>query len=157
MIRSLPSECKVVQLKSPTTTSSAITTRYVSLKNALKAWIVVNLTQAVGHATPLTPRRATDVAGSGAANLAGNVLIWACEDTVLGEIAPVPAAGSYTVASDIKNKQVIFEVDPAALGEGFDCLALLIGASAQITNFASVDVYLLSRYQQATPPSALAD
>jgi hypothetical protein len=157
MIRSLPSECKVVQLKSPTTTNTAITTRYVSLKNTIKAWLVVNLTQAVGHATPLTPRRATDVSGSGAANLTGNAPIWACEDCAVGEIAPVPAAGSYTVVNDIKNKQVIFEIDPAALGEGFDCLALLIGASTQATNFVSADVYLASRYPQATPPSALAD
>ncbi|KKM13619.1 hypothetical protein LCGC14_1714370, partial [marine sediment metagenome] len=42
----LPENCKIVQLASPETTNGAKTSDVISLKNAHKVWIVVELTQA---------------------------------------------------------------------------------------------------------------
>ena len=52
----IPEGCFPVSLTKPVTTNGGVTTDYVSLKNAVvQAWIVVHLTQAVGHATAFSP------------------------------------------------------------------------------------------------------
>lgn len=45
---------KVVQTVEPKTTNATITGAYVSLKNVIRGAVVVNLTQAVGHATVIS-------------------------------------------------------------------------------------------------------
>ena len=44
----IPEGCFPVSLTKPVTTNGGVTTDYVSLKNAVQAWIVVHLTQAAG-------------------------------------------------------------------------------------------------------------
>lgn len=71
---------KVVQAVEPKTTNAAITGAYVSLKNVNTATIIVNLTQAVGHATVVSLYQAQDVSRTGAKALSNNVPVWANED-----------------------------------------------------------------------------
>ena len=67
---SLPEQTKIVDATAgPVTTNGGVTADYVSVKNAGRLYIVCNLTQAVSHATALTPKRATAVAGTGVAAL----------------------------------------------------------------------------------------
>lgn len=144
----------------PVTTNGGVTADYVTLKNALKAWIVVQLTQAVGHATLLSPRQATAVAGTAVKVLANAVRIWANEDTAASDtLVEQTAAVNYTVTNDVKKKLVIFEIDPDDLdvAGGFDCLNLLVGDSSQATNFISATFWIASRYKQANPPAAITD
>jgi hypothetical protein len=65
---------------------------------------------------------------------------------------------SYTTDAGVKNKIVVFQIDPATLdiANGFDCIVVKTGAS-NVANITQA-VYLLDeRYQQATPPTAIAD
>lgn len=149
---------KIVQGLSPVTTNGGVTADYVSLKNAKKATIVVNLTQAVGDATTLTVNKATAVDGTGATAITVAQPILANEDVGASDTLVKQTDGvGYTVAADVKNKQVVIEIDPASLGEGFDVITLVVGDSGQATNFVSVDYYLEAKYAQATPPSAIVD
>ena len=144
----------------PVTTNGGVTGDYVTLKNAHRAWIVVQLTQAVGHATALTPKQASAVAGTGVKNLSVACRIWANEDTVASDtLVEQTAATSYTVTNDIKKKIVIFEIDPEDfdVAGGFDVLGLAVADSSQATDFVSATYWLANRYLQATPPAAITD
>lgn len=154
---SLPTKCKMVQLVNPKTTNASITSDAISLKNAIKAWIVIEYTQAAGHATTPTLRQATDVAiGTNAAGPTAR--IWANEDTAATDtLVAQTAAASYAVAADVKNKQVVFEIDPATLTDGYPCIYFTQATSSQATNFMSATAYILTNFQQATPPSAIVD
>ena len=151
---------KVVQAVEPKTTNTAITGAYVSLKNVNTVAVIVNFTQAVGHATVISLYQAQDVSGTGAKILSNNVPVWANEDVSLGDSLIRKADGvSYTVANTAKNKQVVFHIDPAKLdvNDGFTCLNVRIGASTQATNFASAEYILDSKYAGDVPPSVVVD
>lgn len=163
MITNLPENFKIVQLKNPATTNGGWTSGYVSLKNAKKVTFLVNMTQAVGHATALTPKQATAVAGTSAKGLTNACEIWANEDTAASDaLVRQTAATSYTVSADVKNKTIIFEIEPSICMDinastPFDCVALTSADSSQATNFASVTAIIEMRYKQATPPTAVTD
>jgi hypothetical protein len=156
---SLPQNFKIVQLFKPQTTNASLTSQVFTLKNAHKAWAVFDFTQAVGHATTPTLIQATSIAGS--TNKAGPTCnIWsnlatATTDTLVARTA----AASYAVTTATGGMQVVFEIDPSGfdVANGYDCAYFTIATSSQATNFVSAAVYLLARYQQATPPSAILD
>lgn len=151
---------KVVQAVEPKTTNTAITGAYVSLKNVNTATVIVNLTQAVGHATVISLYQAQDVSGTGAKVLSNNVPVWANEDVSSVDSLIRKADGvSYTVANTAKNKQVVFHIDPAKLdvNDGFTCLNVRIGASTQATNFSSAEYILDSKYSGDVPSSVVVD
>jgi len=156
----LPENLKIVQLASPETTNGGKTSDCISLRDALRCWIVVELTQAVGHATLLTPQQCTGILPAGAKALSQNTPIWANEDCGASDtLVAQTAAKNFTVAATIKDKQVVFQIDPAALDQagGFDCVQIVAADSSQATNFWSVTAYLQNRYPQATPPTAITD
>ena len=158
---SIPQTFKVVDATAgPVTTDGGVTSDYVSLKNALKAWVVVQFTQAVGHATSVAIRQASAVAGTSVKAITVAVPIWANEDTAASDtLEAQTAAVSYAVTNDVKKKMVIFEIDPATLdlANGFDCLNFTVSDSSQATNFVSGMFFLWERYQGTTPPAAITD
>ncbi len=153
----LASRNKIVQLSWPATTNGGITSDVVSLKNAIRATVLVSVNQAVGHATVFAVRQATDVAAG--TNAAGPLcLIWSNEDVAATDTLVVQtAAASYTVTNDIKKKFIVFEVDPATLTDGYDCIYVTSSDSSQATNFANIEVLIHTNYQKATPPAAITD
>ena len=157
MTISLPTRFKIVTLFAPKTTNQALTSQVISLKLAVRAWLVLNFTQAVGFASTPTLKQATDIAAG--TNAAGpSSRIWANEDVAATDTLVAQTAGaSYAVAADVKNKLVIFEIDPATLTDGYDCIYLTIATSSQATNFVSGEAYLQTNFAQATPPSAILD
>jgi hypothetical protein len=153
---SLPEQFKIVQGYVGQGTTAQVTTDAVSLKNALKAWIVVNLDTTASSACLVTPMRATDVALTGGVVLATAVPIWvntsvAATDTLVAATAAV----NYTTAADASYKQLIFEIDPADIG-AFDCIYMTLGALAA-TEALCVEFFIETRYAQATPPAAITD
>lgn len=137
-----------------------MTSDYVTLKNAITATVIVNLAQTVGHSTQISLYQAQDVEGTGVKPLVNNVPILANEDVSVSDKLVRQSDGvSYTVANTAKNKQVIFHVDPAKLdvNNGFCCLSVRLGASAQATNFASGEFILESKYSQEDLPPAVID
>jgi len=157
MKTNLPFSHKIVQLVNPKTTNGGVTSDVVSLKNAIKATIFIDVTQAVGHATAFSLKQATDVAAG--TNAAGPTSkIWANEDVATSDtLVAQTAAASYTVTADVKNKQIVIEVDPASLTDGYDCIYITAADSSQATNLMSASVFIETNYQRATPPAAITD
>jgi len=142
------------------TTNGGVTSDYVSLKNVQKAFIILQLTQAVGHATVIAIRQALTVAGGSVKAIVGTPEWWENEDTAASDaLVKQTAAVSLTMAADIKKKLVICEIDPALLdlANSFDCLNFTVSDSSEATNFVSATFVLLNRYQQSTPPVAITD
>lgn len=152
---------KIVQGIQPRTTNAGFSSDWVSLKNVNKAYVVVNLTQAVGHATAFTLAQATAVAGTGTKAVSNNVPIWANEDCVATDsLARQTDAKAYTVTADVKNKMIVFEIDPATAmdtANNFDCIGLTVADSSQATNIASVEFYLDMKYQEDLSPAVITD
>ena len=160
MITTLVEKFKVVQAVEPKTTNAAIVGDYASLKNVINATVIVNLTQAVAHATVVTLYQAKDVSGAEAKTFALDVPIWANEDTSSGDALVRQNNGvSYQVSNTAKNKQIVFHIDPSKLdiNNGFTCLNVRIGASTQATNFASAEYILDSKYAGDVPSSVVVD
>ena len=145
----IPEKYMIVNGITPTTTNSATTCDYISMKNVIRAYIVVTLTQAAAHATGIDPVQATAVDGTGAKAFAKVLPIWSNEDvaTIDTQVAQT-AAVTYDVTADIKNKIVIFQIDAESLDvdNSFDCLGCLLDASSEATNFVSVNYILEMRY-----------
>lgn len=141
-----------VSMIKPTTTNTEITTDYLSLKNVVRAWIVVHLTQAVGHATLITPKRATAVDGTGAAVLTNVVPIWYGNVTTsTSALTRQTDAVNYTMGGSVTGDvYVIFQIDPENLGSTYDVLGLVIAASSQATNFAEVTCWVQPKFPAKT-------
>jgi hypothetical protein len=160
MIRNLTEYFKVVSGTTPVTTNGGVTGDYVSLKNCNKAWIVCKLTQAAAHATVLSPKQATAVAGTGVKVFANTLKINANEDVSASDtLAAQTAAVNYTVTADIANKVVVFEIDPSDLdtANDFDCITLVASDSSEATDFIDVTYYLDMKYKEDVPPAAITD
>ncbi len=153
----IPTTFKKVVAFAPKTTNAALTSQVVSLKNAIRATLTLTFTNAVGFASVPTIKQATDIAA--ATNAAGPTCrIWANEDVAATDTLVEQTAGaSYTMAADIKNKHIVFEIDPASLTAGYDCIYCTIATSSQATNFVSGEFEIETNYAQATPPSAILD
>jgi hypothetical protein len=67
------------------------------------------------------------------------------------------AGASYAVSTAATNMQVVFEIDPAALTDGYDCVYCTIATSSQATNFVSGEWIIQTNFAQATPPTAIVD
>jgi len=154
---SLPQNLKVVQLLAPTTTNGGANSRRVNLANAHKAWIVVELKNAAGFAEVVTLQQATAITGGSTAAGPTSTQNWKNEDTATLDALTKNANGnSVTTDTNVKSKQIIFEVLPEDLTAGYQYIYANLSDSSQATNFASVTAYLLERYAQAIPPSAAA-
>lgn len=157
---SYPQDFKLVTGTPPVTTNGGVTCDYVSLKNINMAWIEMDFTQAVAHATVITINKATAVAGTGVTPITSVVPIWLNDDTATTDtLVAQTAAVNFTLTADTNPKKVVFQIDPASLvvGSGFDCIGVVITTSGQATNFVNVNYILDTSYKQATPPAAITD
>jgi hypothetical protein len=159
MIETLVEKYKIVDATAgPVTTNGAVTGAYISAKNAQMVWLVLQFTQAVGHATVTTITEATAVAGTGVQTIGTAVEIWSNETTAATDtLVRQTAAKTYTLTADVTKKMVVFQIDPRVMTATFDCLGFGISNSAQATDFVSGTWIILERYAQATPPTAIAD
>lgn len=157
--KTLPEIYKIVDASGgPITTTGGYTCDYVSLKNVHVAWIVVAFDNAVPHATLVQPQRATGVLPSGAVSITHTAEIWVNEDTSASDllVRDTDATG-FTVDAVTSKKIVIFRIDPAELGAGFDVMGCTVAASGAATDFASVQYFLEERYAADQPPTAITD
>ena len=129
-------------LLAPAADAAGRTSGYVTLKNAIKAFIVVHITQGNAATVALTPLQAQDVSGTGS-KAVNAVPIWSNLDVSLTSLLTArAAAASYTTDAAVKNKLVVFEILPEAaldVTNGFTTIAIQTGASnaANIT-FAEI-------------------
>ena len=150
---------KAVEALTPQAGAS-LTGDYVSLKNCHKAYVVIHIAQAAVNTVAISLSQATAVLPSGAKATTVAHRIWANEDCAASDTLVRQAdAINFTTSAAQKHKIVVFEVDPATLdlAGGFDCLAVVTGAS-DATNITAAMYYLADhRYQQPTPPSGILD
>lgn len=157
---SLPENCKIVQLTPPAVGSGAvITSAYLSLKNAHKAWLVIHYADGNGNAVSLQPRKATAVAPTGATNITNVVKIWSNLATGTNDtLVERTAATVYALDTGVANKIVVFEIDPADLGETYDCIGFTATTPAA-GEYISAICYIQPRYASAVAasPTAVTD
>ncbi len=155
----LPEEFKIVEAMPNATDAAGRTGDYVSLKNATMAWVVVYLTQGNAATVAISINQASAVAGTGTKAITETVPIWSNLDTAASDtLVRRTAAVSYTTDAGVKNKIVIFQIDPATLdvANGFDCITVITGAS-HAANITGAQYWIQSALQQATPPAAITD
>ena len=155
----LPEQFKIVEAMPNATDAAGRTGDYVSLKNAVCAWVEVAITQGNAATIALTIEQATAVAGTSSKAITNAVPIWSNLDTAASDtLVRRTDAVSYTTDAGVKNKMVIFQIDPAQLdiANGFDCITVKTGAS-NVANLTGARYWLQSAYQQATPPAAITD
>lgn len=155
----LPEQTKIVNLLAPAADAAGRTSAYVSLKHALKAWILVHINQGNAATILLSLLQASAVAGTGSKVFTVSSKIWsnlatAASDTL---IARTPAV-NYTTDAGVALKQVLFEIDPTQLdlANGFDCVGISTGAS-NAANITAAQLIAATRYPAATPPSMVID
>lgn len=158
----LPEHFKIVSgtLLGPVTTNGVVTLDNISMKNAVKVWIVAQLIHTAGAAEILQPLLGTSVAACATA-ITFTTPWWLNAATATNDILVRQAdatAPAFTVA--VTGQLMIVEIDPAdaaAQGVTLDCLGATISSSATAANFVSVNYFIQERYAQSTPPSAIVD
>jgi hypothetical protein len=153
----LPEHCKIVEALEPATDAAGRTGDYVSLKNAIRAWLVLHITQGNAATIAISLSEATAVLPTAAQVCPGLVDIWSNLDCAATDtLVKRTAAANYTTDAGVKHKIVIFEIKPATLSSGFDCVAAVTGAS-NAANITEAQWVIQEAYPQATPPSAILD
>lgn len=157
----LPQAMKFVDLLNPAADAAGrAAATAVSLKNWGKAYLVFHITQGNAATILLTPMQASAVAKTGGKVLTNTVPIWADLDTAASDaMVRATDAVNYTTDAGVKNKIVMFEIDPALLdvAGGFDCVYVSTGASNAANITQAYAILVDARYAQATPPSAIVD
>jgi len=154
----LPENCQIATTLAPAADAAGRNGTGVSLKNAVRAWIVYFIDQGNAATIALAPEQCSAVAGTGNKAIPTGQ-IWVNQDAATSSaLASQTAAASFTTSAAVKQKIVVFGIDPSALdvANGFDCVRAVSGAS-NAANIVSALVVIQSRYQGATTPNAMAD
>ena len=158
----LPEHCKLVSATplGAQTTNGAITLRPVSMKAAIKVWLVAVFQQDAAIATTIQVNAGASVTTAVTAItfltpwwLNANV---AATDTLVRQ-ADLTIA---TLANTATDQMAVIEIDPAdvlAQNVTFDCLSGTISASQQPTNLVGAVWVIQERFAEATPPTAITN
>lgn len=155
---SLPQQAQIVGVLNPAADAAGRTGIWFSLKNAAKVFIVVHITQGNAATILLSLLQASAVAGTGSKAITGK--IYTALDTATTDVLVAqPDATTFTTDAALKNKIVVFEVDPANLDVAnlFNTLTLSTGAS-NVANITEAVAYVIpARYSGSPMPTALTD
>lgn len=147
------------QLLNPAADAAGRTGTWVSLKTCHKAWVVFHLTQGSAATILLSLLQAQDVSGTGSKVFANAVPTVAnLDQSVSDALMRQTDAVNYTTDAGVKNKIVIFEIDPAMLdtANNFRTVTVSTGAS-NAANITAAQIFLATRYEQVSPPSMLVN
>ena len=160
--KTFPEYYKVVSCYPRVTTGATIyplASQYVDTKYAQMVWINIHASQADATVLAFTIEQATSFAGAGSTPITVAVPIWSNLDTSIAGSQDLlvrrTAAVSYSTDAAVKNKHVLFQLDPATLNTagGFRYIVLKCGAGAA-TSYVAAEFILDTRFKQATPPAA---
>lgn len=156
----LPENCKMVEMVAPAVGAGAvITSDYINLKNAHKAWIVIHYADGNGNTVTYQPIKATATTPVGNISITTAVKIWSNMDTATSDLlVERTAATSYQQTNAVKNKIIVFEIDPEALGATYDVIAFSATTPAA-GEYIQAMCYIQPRYagRVLTSPTALTD
>ncbi len=163
---SLPYQLPPIDLIAPQANGSLITSGYVNLRNALKAWLVVKINQGNAATVAITPQQATSLTGTGAKALGNSGLtsqpgaqIWLVDNTSTSGgsdlLVAQTAALNFTTDALLQQKIVIFEIVPEEfldIPNGFNHLGVSIAAS-NAANIVTATLHLYESYQGQSQPT----
>ncbi len=156
---SLPQEVKMVMLYQGV--ADGVTCDVVSMKNFHKGWFVVTHTGSSDTDLTLSLYEATDVAAGTNAAITTAQPLWL--NTTLGTsgdtLTRSTDAYSYTInttAAGDRAQMVVFEIDPAILSAGYDCV-YLADSGGHNSNLVNITFFGVPRFTQATLASAIID
>lgn len=155
----IPENLLPYDLLTPAADAAGRTSAYLSLKNAVRAWVVVYINQGAANTVLLSLLQATTVAGAGSKAIAAAARIWTKLDQAFTTFTKQTDAATFTTDAAVKSKIVIFEVDPVKMmdvANDFDTLALSTGASAA-GNITSATLWIQPKHQGASVPNPLVD
>jgi hypothetical protein len=153
----LAESTKIFELLKPATDAAGRTSSYINVKTLHEVEIVFHVQQGNAATIALSIVQATDASGTGSKAITVAIPIWSNLDTAATDtLVRRTDAVSYTTDAGVKNKIVVFKVDPALLdiAGGFNFVAITTGAS-NAANLTQAIAYGETRYPQATPTSAV--
>jgi hypothetical protein len=155
---SVPYQIPPVSLLPAAADAAGRTGSYRSLRNCLKAYIVCEVNQGNAATVQLTPLQAKDSSGTGSKAI-NAVPIWLNDDTSSSDaLAVQAAAANFTTDATLKDKLVVFEIEPEAaldLANGFNHIAVQTGAS-NAANVTASALFVLQAVQGASAPTTYA-
>lgn len=154
----IPQSVTPYHFLAPAADAAGRTSSYLSLKGAVRAWIVVYVDQGNAATILLSPLQASAVAGTGSKAISA-ARIWVKLDEAATSFTAATEAATYTTDAGVKKKFVIFELDPAKVldqANGFDCIAVSTGAS-NAANITSATLWVQHGHQGATVFNPIAD
>jgi len=154
----IPQNLTPYHLLAPAADAAGRTSSYLSLKNAVKAWIIVYVEQGNAGTILLSPLQASAVAGTGSKAISV-ARIWTKLDEASADFAAAAEAATYTTDAALKKKIVIFELDIEKVfdvANNFDCIAISTGAS-NAANITSALLIVQPKHAGAVIPGPLLD
>jgi hypothetical protein len=156
---SLVAQIPPVMLLAPAADAAGRSSPFRSLRNALKAYVVVHINQGNAATVLLSVLQATNVAGASSKAVTA-VPIWSNNNTATNDtLAARTAAATFTTDAGTNDKIVVFEITPEScmdLANGFDCLAVSTGAS-NVANITEAQLHILNSFQGGTPVNSYTD
>lgn len=153
-----PEDVNLYTLLEPASDAAGRTSAYHSLKGAVKAWLIVHITQGNAATILLSPLQATAVAGTGSKAISA-ARIWTKLDQAATYFTKQTEAATYTTDAGVKNKVVIFELDLTKVldeANSFDCIGISTGAS-NAANITSALLAIQPREHGIPEVNALTD
>lgn len=130
---SLPAELPVSILLGAAADAAGRTSRYATLKNSVKAYVVVEVNQGNAATVQVSILQAKDVSGTSSKAISSAVPIWLANNSAVTDAYVAQTAGtSFTTDATLQDKLLIFEILPEAcmdLANGFATIAVQTGAS----------------------------
>ena len=154
----IPEGLTPYQFLEPAADAAGRTSPYLSIKGAVRAWIVAYINQGAANTVLLSPLQATAVAGTGSKAITA-ARIWTKLDEAFTAFIKQTEAATYTTDAAVKKKFVIFEIDPAKVMDiagNFDCIAISTGASAA-GNITSATLWIYHKHQGDPVMNPLVD
>lgn len=151
--------CKIIGVNPGSTnmTGTAMTAKYVSLKNYRHLTIIIHSGAWAGGTAAVSLLQASDVSATGAKAL-GFSYQWT--GTVASGALTKTAVTSDTFNISVANTLHVIEVDSDTLDadNAFDCVTLVVATPGANNDYYNVD-YILSdaRYAEDVPPTAITD
>lgn len=156
---SLPETHHIVRGLVPAADAAGRTSDWVSMKNVGRMFVICYLDQGNAAQVTFTLLQATLVDGTGSKAITNDCPIWVNQDLATSDVLTrTTDAKVFQTSTAVKNKMVVFQVDPSALdvNNDFDCLAVSTSAS-NAANITSVLFVGDSYYKQETLPSIIVD
>ena len=157
----VPEGTHLVQGASPVVgAAAAVVGDYISLRYAHKVWCVIMYNQADGNAITFGVNEATGVLPAGAAAITAVMPIFsnlACGTN--DRWVRRADAATYATDAGAAEKMIVFEVDPAILSAGFDCIALRSDTAIAAAQYVAYFYLIAPRYKGAVAdaPSYIVD